>query len=300
MVTAVPARSTLFSSNGCSNNIETFRVAIHGLVAEARVPRLFFARRLPLLLAGYSPAAPFAAADVELAVVPGSKRGLWDVALASERFPDIVGADLAAQRVEWVIAKETVNRLPRFIHVHGAVVATANQSLLLVGHSGRGKSTTAVALAQAGLTLFTDDVALIGREDLRPVSVPRPIKLDRGSRMLLRRLGLAIPRAARLRESVSRVVLPGQPPPDVPGPPVTKIVFLAPERGERSELRTMIAAEALMRFIQQSLSEQFEMVGGGVSDGALAIIEAADCYELVVGPIEETVTRLIDLIEMQS
>ena len=212
------------------------------------------------------------------------------------------GADLAqhprrgaaARRAEWLLVSEAVRRWTGFVHVHAALAATAAESALLVGRWGRGKSTTAVALALAGLALYTDDVALVDRATLRPVCVPRPVKLDGRARQLLAPRGLVVPRGASLGESIDRTVLPGLPRLDVPGPPLTTAVFFADERRDRAELRPLTGAEATMRLIQQSASERLD--AAGPSDGAVGLINAVRCYELVPGNLGATVDAVLELL----
>ena len=183
----------------------------------------------------------------------------------------------------------------RFIHVHAALVATPAQSALLIGRSGSGKSTTSVALAQAGLALYTDDVALVDRATLRPFSIPRPIKLDDRARRLLCARGVAIPPGSWIGESVDRTVLPGMPPIGVPGPPLRTAIFFAEGRQRRVNLRTLTQAEAVMRLSLQSVSERFDTTGP--SDGALDLINAVRCYELIAADLDATVGTLLDLLD---
>jgi hypothetical protein len=204
-------------------------------------------------------------------------------------------AGLAVRHVEWLVASEALKHWTRFVHVHAALVATRDRSALLIGQSGSGKSTTSVALALAGLALYTDDLALLDRATLRPVFFPRPAKLDQRSRRLLKPRGLAIPRGASLGESIDRTVLPGLPPLDVPGPPVAAAIFFAGERRDRAKVRPLSGAEAVMRLILQSASERFDATGP--SEGAVAVINAVRCYELVPGDLDSTVEAVCALMD---
>jgi hypothetical protein len=152
-----------------------------------------------------------------------------------------------------------------------------------------------VALALAGLALYTDDLALLDRATLRPICLPRPAKLDQRSRRLLKPRGLVVPRGASLGESIDRTVLPGLPPLDVPGPPVAAAIFFAGERRDRAEVRPLTGAEAVMRLISQSASERFDATGP--SEGAVAVINAVRCYELVPGNLDSTVEAVRALID---
>jgi len=270
------------------------RIGLHGVAAEVVAPREPFARVLPLPLAAYEEIGSEAAIDFEIVIAPEERLDVWAVTAGGFAYRDIEGAEMAARRAEWAFADGALRRLRGLVHVHAAVVASAKQSALLVGRSGSGKSTTSVGLAQAGLMLYTDDVALVEPATRRPLAFPRPIKLDEASRSLLLRLGLTIPPAARLRESVMRPVLPGLPPIAVPGPPVGTAIFFAEERGERPELRALTAAEALLRTVGQSSTER--LTAAGPTAGVLGLINAVRCYELVVGEFEATVRLVAGLV----
>jgi hypothetical protein len=269
-------------------------VALHGVSVEVVAPFEPFAAPLALLLAGYPSAVKDVAPDFRVSVLPSKTSEVWEVVVdAGSSLGGIFDVETVVRQVEWECAAEMLRRLSGFMHVHAAIVATSAQSMLIVGQSGRGKSTTAVGLAQAGLTLYTDDIALIEHHTLRPFSFPRPIKLDDTSRMLLERSGLVIPPESRIGESVDRTVLPGLASSDTPGPPLKKAVFLSADRGSRPELHTLTAAEALLRTVTQSVTER--LTDRGPSSSVLALVNALPCYELVVGDFQETVCLLVAL-----
>jgi hypothetical protein len=268
-------------------------VALHGVTVEVVAPLEPFAAPLALLLAGYPPAANGAAPDFRVSVLPSKRSEAWEVVVDDVSLGPTFELETVARQVEWACADEMLRRLSGFVHVHAAIVATSAQSMLIVGQSGQGKSTTAVGLAQAGLTIYTDDVALVEHHTLRPFSFPRPIKLDDKSRMLLERSGLVIPPESRVGESVDRTVIPGLASSDTPGPPVKKAVFLSVDRGSRPELHALTAAEALLRTVRQSATERF--TDWGPSSSVLALVNALQCYELVVGDFQETVCLLVAL-----
>lgn len=275
--------------------LDVWRVALDSMTAEVTASDRVFARPMELALGAFSMAVPGVSPDLRIDVTTTDKTGAWEVTAGDRSYRGRDGGAAAARRVDWIIATEAVLRLSGFIHAHAAVVATSTRSILLVGCKGSGKSTIAVALAQAGLTLYTDDVALIDRTTLRPISFPRPVKLDDNARRLLRQRGLTVAEKARLGESVARTALPGLPPADVPGPPLFLAIFLAPERGTTPSLRQMTAAEAALRLIQQSSSERIGR--SGLSIGTQAMISAVRSVELTVGGLDATVEAILALVE---
>lgn len=272
----------------------TRRVDFHGLTVAVETTSESVARWLDLPFGAYPEAAPEREPDFGVAVGPSGQPGRWDVVVGDRRYSGVAGAPMAARKAEWAMVVEALRRLPGLAHVHGGVVATAAQSALLIGGSGGGKSTTSVALALAGCALYTDDVALIQRETLRPVVVPRPIKLDGRSRRLLQRFGLAVPAGARIGKCVARTALPGLPPLDVPGPPLRTAFFLLPRSRSRTSVRLMTSAEAAMHFLYHSSTEK--VIPGSLDGAAFAIVNAVDSYWLTPGPLAETVSTIVEII----
>lgn len=294
MVSALPAAAPSWQDTGGTTPRPTRRrVELHGVTAEISAPDEPFAALLGLPFGGYPTADWSGSPNIRVEVLADEETGGWIVTNGDLRMFGSRSPAAAARRAEWIVADNALRRLRHFIHVHAAVVASDRQSVLLVGPSGRGKSTTSVGLAQFGLSLYTDDVALIRSGDFRPLAFPRPIKLDAASRALLGTIGLRVPQRQRLGESVARSALPGAPTVDEPGPPIGCAVFLSHERRHEPGLRPLSAAEALLRLLQQSSTERITPTGPPA--GALALINAVRCYELVLGDYRRSLQMLLDL-----
>lgn len=280
-------------SNGKTDRVDACfvqRITLHGFTAEVTAPRSL-APALAIALRLYPIAEPDIEPDIRIEVIRHGNG--WRVMMGEGIFPERRARE-AARRVEWLIISQAVKRWTAFVHIHAALVATDTRSALLVGRSGSGKSTTSVALALAGLVLYSDDVALIDRVTLQPSCAPRPINLDQRSRHLLAPRGLVVPRGATLGESIDRSAIPGLPPLDAPGPPVTAAIFFADERGPRATLRLLSSAEAVMRLIMESGSERFDE--RGPSSGALALINAVSSFELVPADLDATVQAVLSVL----
>jgi hypothetical protein len=79
--------------------------------------------------------------------------------------------DLRAQPAYHAIAAWLAG--PTMQLVHGAAVALDGRGVLLVGVSGRGKSTTAMVCAQAGFSLLGDDLCIVEAGSDGPCCPPR-------------------------------------------------------------------------------------------------------------------------------
>jgi hypothetical protein len=91
--------------------------------------------------------------------------------------------------------------------LHGSAVVGPAGALLLLGESGRGKSTLTAALACRGYSVLTDDVAAVSVEDGTPVvhhGVPQ-VRLWGES---VQRLGLEAGPLARTRPGLEKYVVP--------------------------------------------------------------------------------------------
>ncbi len=66
--------------------------------------------------------------------------------------------------VERRIVQDIVPRVPHFLAFHGALLAQGGRSVLLSAPSGSGKTTLAIALAKAGWSVMTDEMALLDRD----------------------------------------------------------------------------------------------------------------------------------------
>ena len=263
------------------------RVTLHGVTAEVVAPRSLN-RTINIVLRGYPISGTDRSPDIRITVEQNEgARARWLVSDGSHTYPEMDKKGMPAIRAEWLLISQAIKLWPDFVHVHAGLIATQHASALLIGKSGSGKSTTTVALSLNGLDVYTDDVALIDRTSLQALCVPRPIKLDRQSRAMLRERGLEIPPHKRLNESIDRTILPGLPPIEEPGPRLASVLFFASNRADKPSLRPISGAEAILRLVQQSASERFDLQGA--SPGALAIVNSVPCYELISADLDSTV-----------
>lgn len=65
--------------------------------------------------------------------------------------------------------------------LHGCTIAKNDKSIMLVGHSGNGKSTCSAILASHGYELVTDDISSLAADELSIYNNPSAISLKSGS-----------------------------------------------------------------------------------------------------------------------
>lgn len=271
------------------------RVSLHGVTADIVGPAIL-RRTADLVLAGYPDADPLTETDFEVrAIRVKGQPKTWQICCGDRVHPAGPGVGMGSLWIEWLLTSEYVRRWTNFVHVHAGVVSNGERSALLIGRSGSGKSTTSVAMALEGYVLYSDDVALVDPDTLRPLCVPRPVKLDPIARRSLRSRGLRLDKGTWIGESINRTCVPGLPDVDRPGPPIEFAIFFGDSRQSRAELRPITSAEAAMRLIMQSSSEKFDH--SGPSDGAMTVVNGAKNFELTAGDLDATVRELRQLLD---
>lgn len=104
-----------------------------------------------------------------------------------------------------------LGHLRRRLVLHGSAVATPAGAVLLLGHSGRGKSTLAMALHARGYPALSDDVVAVAFEQSVPVTFPG-VPLARLWADALDRLGRIDAGFDHVRPGIEKYVVPFQPP----------------------------------------------------------------------------------------
>lgn len=152
----------------------------------------YAAKSLGRLFADYGTMSPPADEhNYRITINPDSTNGL--VIQTPHTAPrSIQSLDKALQAVEAAITNE-ICRFEHGLHViHGGVVYGSDGDLLLIGHSGAGKTSLCLALATRGFTVGGDDMAILDphRGVLRPH--PRCFHIDKTSASMLKELGLKL------------------------------------------------------------------------------------------------------------
>lgn len=130
--------------------------------------------------------SPLAAPDLRCVVDRGAN-GLWEVGDGTTVTHHAATLEDALLAIEWRLVSDLLARNPDRFHLHGAALAdpSGTISVLVLGDSGVGKTTTTLALIARGFRPFADDVVLIDPETLLPDWFPRAFHVDTQTRELV-------------------------------------------------------------------------------------------------------------------
>lgn len=131
-----------------------------------------------------------------LAALPVSERRVCDLEVRAERrfFVTLRDGEEAARAttpeqavidVLHELGQRVINDSVGTIRLHAGAVERDGRSLLLVGSSGKGKSTLTAALVQRGWGYLTDEVAIIDQVTRGVVPYPKALDLEAHSLFLL-------------------------------------------------------------------------------------------------------------------
>jgi energy-coupling factor transporter ATP-binding protein EcfA2 len=179
----------------------------------------------------------------------------------------------------------------RLIAIHAATVYSGDSAVMLVGPSGAGKSTLSVALSRRGLTLETDDVALIDPQTLHVLPIPRCVHLDQESIRLLEADDFRLPDDRKRFSFLAPFDLDSRP---IPECGAGLLIYIAGPRAQRPHLKPVSQSEMAARLLSEtgqgplSDSENVGVFARMASSGA--------CFHLVPGSLSETADLVSDHI----
>ncbi|NLF32003.1 MAG: hypothetical protein GX591_14090 [Planctomycetes bacterium] len=189
--------------------------------------------------------------------------------------------------------------------VHAAGVAdTDGYAVLLSGISGRGKTTTALALLGAGRQLMADDTCFVGRESPdRPLTVwglPRAVKVHAGTVALLPWLA-DMPSSPSAEPDERRIRLADVPSADPRRRFIPKAILLVSERNSRDHTLTVVdrlsAVTALTRENVRAADARAVGPAGRAFGMLTQLVAQCDVYALSVGPnLASLAERLADAL----
>jgi hypothetical protein len=193
--------------------------------------------------------------------------------------------------LESALCEAIIRSQDRSIAVHAATLYSVQSAVMLTGSSGAGKSTLSFALSQRGLTVASDDVALVETETLSVHPIPRPFHLDEQSLLLLETASMQLPQL-RIRPffvapfDVDERSIPRWQP--------ELLIYIGALRAASPEVKRVSQSEMAAYLLSETAQ-------GPVSDSETVrvltkICSGASCFALVPGPFSQTVDLVADLI----
>lgn len=175
----------------------------------------------------------------------------------------------AWERIESDLALFASEHLAGLVAVHAAVVVHDGRAVVLPGVSGSGKSTLSVAATAAGLTLLSDEYALVDPSSGAVTGWVRPVRLRRPGGVI-ERLDLAV-------ES-SPV-------------PVALVALLRFEPGADCDWHEVPPSEGVLGLMANTVCAQSRPDES--FDAALAVMRSARCVSGMRGEADIAVQRLL-------
>jgi hypothetical protein len=185
--------------------------------------------------------------------------------------------------------------------VHAACIGTATSGIVLTGHRGAGKSTTALSSLNSGLCFIADDLCLLGFENQKPVaySLHASGKLEGFDKLPALEQHVYNRRRAEGEKAFLYVneCFPEQ---MLTRVPVVAIVVPTVAQGTRSELVRISSNEAF-QVLAGSTGIELKSSGADNFFGAYKLCKALPCYRLQSGSDLEELNRVIkELIDESS
>jgi hypothetical protein len=204
--------------------------------------------------------------------------------------------------VDWVIgdfSREAVLGEDSFVAVHAAVAARDGLGVVLAGPPDSGKTTLVTALARAGFSYLSDEVALVEPKSGAIWPFPRPILMDPTSVDLLG-LGTELPAAYEAFRNVRHHLVAEDLRPGCMGFQATVGYVVTPSVVERSRttLEPVNRAEALALLVDQCFN--LRRIGARGFEALADVVRGAECHRLTMGDLPSAVRAVQGLFDRGS
>jgi len=218
--------------------------------------------------------------------------GTWQVRIEGVVVHTDGDLERALGTLEWQVTTAALGRRDDFVQLHGASLCAPTEAagVLLIGQSGQGKTTLALALALRGFVPFGDDIALLEPNRLELHPLQRAFHTDEKTWRLLEPLagGAVGPRGADIAGYFS-------PPQWASRPVAVRWVLcldLQPERSPR--LVPLAPADAAARILAQTLN--LPRVPRLALAACAQLTARAGCYRFVTGDLSASIALVQQLV----
>ncbi|MES9900166.1 MAG: PqqD family peptide modification chaperone [Sedimenticola sp.] len=210
-------------------------------------------------------------------------------------------ASAIAPTVKSTLLQEAIDNHDYLFYFHSGVLSNGQELVMLPGEAGAGKSTLTAGLANAGMTYYTDEVALLSTEShsLRPFPIALCSKSTAWPVASTLFPGFdQLPSFIRLDGKCVRYTPPQVDPfdPDYDRPlPVRHLVFPKYSPDTSTRLTPVDRVSALQRLMVECLAIKRPLVKDDV-EWLVEWIKGIECYELPNNSLDEAVKSVVDLV----
>ncbi|HED15324.1 MAG TPA: HprK-related kinase A [Gammaproteobacteria bacterium] len=193
--------------------------------------------------------------------------------------------------LNWCIAKY----VHQYLILHAAVLEKNNRSIIMPGPPGSGKSTLCAALALRGWRLLSDEMALVGLEDLSLTPVTRPVALKNESIDIIQRFESDAVLGPLSYDTSKGTVAHLQPPVDsmsryLEKSGVSYIVMPRYSPESSNEVREMQQSSMLKELIRNSFNYNILREEGFRT--ACRLVDACGCFTLDFNNLDDALTSM--------
>lgn len=203
-----------------------------------------------------------------------------------------------ARALVWYLNGLALNSPTTDVFLHASVASLDGRALIMPGRSGAGKTTLVTALALAGWTYLSDEVAAIGPNGAVVRPYPRPMALEEGAWTILPQAAACWPAGVPRLVPDLWLVLPSSLGSGERAAPAVPAAVVFPEvvPGRPLSLQPLHRAEALERVLGQMLNAR---AAGREGFGRLAaLLRRTTCHRLVLDGVAGVHDALSPLVRM--
>jgi hypothetical protein len=189
----------------------------------------------------------------------------------------------------------------RGVHaIHAAALAHSAGALIVAGPTGYGKTTLALGLVRRGLSLLSDEVAVVEPKTSRILPYRRSLHIRPGALQLIPELGFLHDRPRRLLGGgIEWTLTPWELERTFPGAlgtaaPLTHVLLLAggPDARRRPSITRLSAAVAAVELLTGTFGTAIDFRGS--LDRVSALLGGATCGRLTAGELDATAGLVVD------